>query len=112
MRERNNRSAATGALRNTTALAPRQFFIPSIRSAPMKTRLAIAIGLIAITSGCSSMGAIQGDGGGDAGERSYMGGSAPTEVDAAGSATHGTGSISTTNADPRMNTASGIGTDD
>ena len=80
----------------------------------MKTRLAIAIGLIVITSGCSTMGGMSdnGDGGGDAGERSYMGGSAPTTVDAAGSATFGTGSVSTSSEDQRMNAASGMGTDD
>jgi hypothetical protein len=80
----------------------------------MNAKLALAIGLVVITSGCSSMGAMRGnsDGGGDAGERSYMGGSAPTNVDAAGSATLGTGSVSTSDQDQRVNAASGIGIDD
>ena len=80
----------------------------------MNKKLALGIGLIVITTGCADMNWMRGnaDGGGDAGERSYMGGSAPTNVDPVGSASFGTGSVSTTDADQRMNTASGIGTDD
>jgi hypothetical protein len=79
----------------------------------MNARFAIALaaGLVVATAGCTSMGNMFSGNGGDGGERSYMSGAAPVAVDPAGTATFGTGSVSTTTQDQRMNAAAGIGMD-
>ena len=82
----------------------------------MNGKLAIAGALLVLaTSGCSTMSSWMGGNGGNGGgngDRNYMGGSAPTMVDPAGTATFGTGSVSSTNADSRVDFSSGIGLDD
>ena len=77
----------------------------------MNAKLAIAASalLVLTTAGCSSMGSWMsggngGNGGGN-GDLNYV-------SDPAGSATFGTGSVSSTNADSRVDFASGIGLDD
>jgi hypothetical protein len=88
-------------------------FIFSNLEHTMNAKYLICIALVAITSGCSNFGAMRGGGDGEGGsEGRYMSGHAPVEVDPAGSATMGTGSIATTSADQRVTTSAGLGTDD
>ena len=73
-----------------------------------KFAIAVSIGLALATSACAELRTW---GGNDGEEKSYMGGSAPVPIDPAGSATLGTGSVSYTGYDSRVDFSSGIGLD-
>ena len=74
-----------------------------------KLAIAVSIGLALATTACAEM-RMWGSGGSD-GERSYMSGMAPVDVDPAGTATIGTGSVSYTGADRRIENSTGMGLD-
>lgn len=78
-----------------------------------KLAIAMTIGLALATTGCSQMRMWGGGNGGEGGEggASYMGGRAPVEADAAGTATYGTGSVSVSGLDERVNFSAGVGLD-
>ena len=69
--------------------------------------IAASLGLALATTGCAEMAkwSTGGDGG------THMGGSAPVQSDAAGSATSGTGSAGVSGEDRRNINAAGVGTD-
>lgn len=81
----------------------------------MNAKFVFALGIVIVTTvttaGCSSMGRMfSGGSSGNSSMDSSMREPAPVLVDPAGTATFGTGSVSTTAArDQRMNTAAGIG---
>lgn len=70
--------------------------------------IAASIGLALATTGCAEMAKWQASGS-DGG--TYMGGTAAVDVDPAGSATQGTGSVSRSGADQRADFAAGVGID-
>ena len=72
--------------------------------------IAVSIGLALATMGCAEMRGWKSNGG-DGDSSAYMGGSAPVAVDPAGSATFGTGSVSHSGYDSRVDFSSGIGLD-
>lgn len=75
-----------------------------------KTLMIAALGLALTTSACSMLNMGQADGGDAAGV--HRGGSAGVDIDPAGSATMGTGSVSYTGADSRVDFSAGIGLND
>ena len=81
----------------------------------MNAKLAFALSFVLVitTAGCSTMGRMFSGGSGSSEARGSvsptMSAPAPVPVDPAGTATFGTGSVSRTGADQRMDTAAGIG---
>jgi len=75
-----------------------------------KLAIAVSIGLALATTGCAEMRGMW-SGGGNGGEVSSLGRMAPVTVDPAGSATFGTGSVSVSGADDRVNFSGGVGLD-